>query len=91
MAVHTLTWRHRVRIGQREPVSRVVKFRIEPIVDPVTLLARGRELSSYMVRICGLLVVLCMAAVTLSREATKLTGGRAFVTRFAIHSCMSAN
>jgi len=50
----------------------------------VTLLAGRRKFACHVIGIRRLLIILRMAAVTLSRKTLELPGSSAFVTRFAI-------
>ena len=62
MAIGALTWRHGVHAGQREFRCIVVKRCVCPQSGVVALLAGLCETCRYVVRICGPLVILQVAA-----------------------------
>ena len=84
MAIDALPWWYSVCVRERESIGCVIEFGIEPRVHAVTLLACGRELTRYVVRILRVLIVLGVAAVTLRRQSLKLPRRGTFVTGFAL-------
>ena len=79
-----------VNAGQRETRSRVIKFRIHPVVKAMALLAACRELAGRMVGVAGLVEVGCVAAVTVRGHRAKLAHRPALVTSIAFHRSMGA-
>jgi len=91
VAIRTLSRRDGMPTTQRKSTKRVIELCIEPVVNPMALVAGGGELACQVVGVGSDLVVLGVAGITLRRQALELSAGRALVAGIAIHSCMGAD
>lgn len=81
-----------MRSRQREPgEGEMVESGTLPTVHTMTLFTCGREMQSDVIGSGGGLIVLAVTTVALGRQAQKLSGSSAFVTRITLQCSVGAN
>jgi hypothetical protein len=91
MTIEAYPRRIGVGIRERESDVCVVEFGVQPCICPMASVARRREPPGDMVRTCRRFKVVRVARIALGREPLKLSGGCAFVARFAVYSRVRAD
>jgi len=85
MAVGALTRRHGMHSGERKAGRRVIKFRIQPVVEAVAVIAGSWKIAGYVVGISRILEIGRVAAIAVRRHRAVLTQRPAFVASVTIH------
>ena len=79
-----------VHTGQRESGSRVIEFRIQPIIEAMALLAACRKLASHVIRVDRLIKVARVAAIAIGGHRAELAQRTIFMTSVAFNRSMSS-
>ena len=85
MAVGALTRRHGMHSGERKAGRRVIKFRIQPVVEAVAVIAGSWKIAGYVVGISRILEIGRVAAIAVRRHRAVLAQRPAFVASVTIH------